>query len=79
NLFVNAVGAPTVPDEALELTLTAQYDLWKNVMSRLELRWDHALNAQGVWGGTVSNGSGSPGTGTRDNAVMLAANIIYKF
>lgn len=62
----------TVPDETMELTLTAQYDLWKNVISRVELRWDHALNDQGTWGGTTSSG-------TMDNAVLLAANIIYKF
>src|ERR1019366_1420373 len=28
--------------KAYELTLTAQYDLWKNVLSRVEARWDHA-------------------------------------
>ena len=78
-LFVNSNGAATVPDEAMELTVTAQYDLWKNVTSRLELRWDHALNDQGVWGGTALNGSDSPGLGTQDNAVLLAANLIYKF
>ena len=54
------------------LTLTAQYDLWKNVISRLEWRWDHAEHGN-LFGGTVF---GSP---TRENAYMLAANIIYKF
>src|ERR1043166_789423 len=34
---------PTNPDETLGVTATAQYDLWKNVISRLELRWDHSL------------------------------------
>src|SRR4029077_14567419 len=34
---------PTAPDRFMELTFTAQYDLWKNVMSRLEVRWDHSL------------------------------------
>jgi hypothetical protein len=78
--FVNSFGEPTVPDKAMELTLTAQYDLWKNVVSRLELRWDHSLTDQGVWGGTALNGSGALGSpGTQDNAVLLAANIIYKF
>lgn len=62
----------TVPDETMELTLTAQYDLWKNVISRVELRWDHALNDKGTWGGTTS-------PGTMDNAWLLAANVIYKF
>ncbi len=53
-------------------TATAQYDLWKNVLSRVELRWDHADNAK-LFGGTVS------GVPTRKNAVLVAANIIYKF
>ena len=68
----------TAPDRFMEMTFTAQYDLWKNVMSRLELRWDHSLSGEGVWGsGPVD--SGSTGPGTQKNAVMLAANIIYKF
>lgn len=70
----------TVPDEAMELTLTAQYDLWKNVMSRLEFRWDHELSGGGVWGGTaVNNGTDGTFPGNQRNAVLLAANIIYKF
>jgi len=68
----------TAPDRFMEITATAQYDLWKNVISRLELRWDHSLTGTGVWGGTVSN-STEGGNGNQDNAVMLAANIIYKF
>ena len=50
-------------------TGTVQYDLWKNVLSRLEVRWDHSSNLD-------SNSFDS--TNDRD-AVMLAANIIYKF
>ena len=57
------------PDKFMEVTATMQYDLWKNVMSRLELRWDHSLSGEGAWGAT----------GTQDNAVMVAANVIYKF
>ncbi len=78
-LFVNSFGAATVPDEALGLTLTTQYDLWKNVMSRLEVRWDYALSGPGVWGGTTVNGSAGTDPGTEKNAVLVAANIIYKF
>lgn len=59
--------------DILALTGTVQYDLWKNVISRLELRWDHSLNDQDIFGGTTA---GSPTVG---NAVMLAGNIIYKF
>ena len=57
-------------------TTTLQYDLWKNVLSRVEFRWDHSANDQAIFGGT----GGTSGTGpNRDNAYMLAANIIYKF
>ena len=55
------------------LTGTVQYDLWKNVISRLEVRWDHSANGNDMFGGTVA---GQP---DRINAVMLAANVIYKF
>ncbi len=54
------------------LTATAQYDLWKNVISRIEFRWDHVEHGQ-AFGGTTA---GDP---TRANAYMLAANIVYKF
>jgi hypothetical protein len=54
---------------AEEVTLTAQYNLWANVLSRAEIRWDH-----------VSHGAGfaSPGT-PESNAYMLALNLIYQF
>ena len=64
----------TNPDKTLGITATAQYDLWKNVISRLELRWDHSLSGQEVWGG--SNEDSVP---TLKNAWMLAANLIYRF
>jgi hypothetical protein len=53
-------------------TATAQYDLWKNVISRVEFRWDHVEHGQ-AFGGTVT---GAP---DRANAFLLAANVIYKF
>ena len=59
----------------MEITATAQYDLWKNVVSRLELRWDHSLSGEGVWGSINSD----TGTGSLKNQWLLAANIIYKF
>jgi hypothetical protein len=59
--------------DILALTGTVQYDLWKNVISRLELRWDHSPTGQDIFGGTTA---GSP---TQGNALMLAGNIIYKF
>jgi hypothetical protein len=72
--FVDGIGNSTNPDKVLGLTATAQYDLWKNVISRLELRWDHSLSGQETWGGSDTDSAPS-----LKNEVMLAANIIYKF
>jgi hypothetical protein len=55
------------------LTGTVQYDLWKNVISRVEFRWDHSANGNDEFGGSTA---GDP---DRKNAFMLAANVIYKF
>jgi len=56
------------PGDRTEATLTAQYDLWKNVISRAELRWDHSEdNAFGVNGGDAKN------------TYLAALNLIYKF
>jgi hypothetical protein len=70
---------PPTQNEALVLALTGtvQYDLWKNVISRLEVRWDHSLNGTDLFGGTQP--LVGPGIPTANNAVLLAANIIYKF
>ena len=69
---VNGVEGPNKA-KIFALTGTVQYDLWKNVISRVELRWDHSANGNDMFGGSVA---GEP---DRINAVMLAANVIYKF
>jgi predicted porin len=62
-------GAGFAPgDEFLTTTLTADYALWKNVMSRVEYRWDHDLKSDQRFG-----------QGTRNNDQLLALNLIYKF
>ena len=69
-------GTPAFPDDRLKifaLTGTAQYDLWKNVLTRLELRWDHSANGHNLFGGDTA------GVPQARNAWMLAANVIYKF
>jgi hypothetical protein len=65
----------TNPDRAMALTATAQYDLWKNVISRVEFRWDHSLSGQKVWGTPTATVNG----GSLLNEWLLAANLIYKF
>jgi hypothetical protein len=74
DLEVNGVGIPDAREAKIfALTGTVQYDLWKNVISRVELRWDHSANGNDMFGGSTA---GDP---DRKNAFMLAANVIYKF
>jgi hypothetical protein len=56
-------------------TFTTQYDLWKNVISRIEFRWDRSVNGEDMF---QSQGNTDIGP-IRLNAFMLAANVIYKF
>jgi len=72
-------GSSTNPDKVLGLTTTLQYDLWKNVISRLELRWDHSLSGQRTWGNTRIDPITDEPVGSLKNQVMIAANLIYKF
>jgi len=72
--------------DLMELTGTVQYDLWKNVLSRLEVRWDRALDGSRPYGGNqIGNPLGAginastSGASHDRNAVLVAANIIYKF
>lgn len=72
-------------NEIFALTGTVQYDLWQNVISRLEVRWDHLAGdgemtryggePSGVGGG---NGVPPPNIGDR-NHVLFAVNLIYQF
>jgi len=64
----NVGGGPRV----YEFTATAQYDLWKNVISRVEFRWDHGDNGH-FFGSNPNSSSDAP---TRKNAYMLAAHPV---
>ena len=59
-----------------EITLTAQYNLWANVISRAEFRWDHVDSGHSFGGGAGQGGS--VGDGTADS-FLLALNVIYTF
>jgi len=54
-------------DELFALTGTLDYQLWDNVLSRLELRWDTCLSDD------------TPYADADKNAVTLAANLVYMF
>jgi hypothetical protein len=62
------------------LTGTIQYDLWQNVLSRLEVRWDHAADGSRPYGGNQSADPLTPGSGgNKRNHFVVAANLVYKF
>jgi hypothetical protein len=63
--------------DGFELTGTAEYDLWANVVSRLELRWDRITTGSSFLGGSSSNSEIF--TGSHRDSVGLYANVIYKF
>jgi hypothetical protein len=60
-------------NKAEEVTLTVQYQLWANVLSRVEFRWDHLEH------GTPFDTSTATGNPVHANAYLLALNLIYQF
>ena len=76
-------------NKVFALTETVEYDLWKNVMSRIEVRWDHQAgtpeggittgNYNGVYGGYSANTPANGVAGAKHNDYQIMANIIYKF
>lgn len=63
-----------------EVTLTAQYNLWANVISRVEFRWDHADTGTAFAGSTSSGDAfGFGGHPANADSFLLAANLIYTF
>jgi hypothetical protein len=56
--------------QAQEVTATIQYALWANVLSRLEVRWDHVNHGDGYT---------TPAGSNQQNAFLLAAQAIYTF
>jgi hypothetical protein len=83
----NLGSIPTIPPTSLvfpgavydgntaeELTATVQYNLWANVISRAEFRWDHIEH------GNAFGANNSPGgPAFRGNDFLLALNLIYQF
>jgi len=67
------VGGFLPSTKVIEGTLDVQYDLWKNVLTRVEIRWDHDSGAHGVFG------DGRFSSNSRDNAYAIVGNFVYKF
>jgi predicted porin len=74
------ISAYGLPSKVIEVTATLQYDLWKNVLSRVEARWDHQAGslATGL-PGEAYGGTTAASAGTLHNSYELLANIVYKF
>jgi hypothetical protein len=51
-----------------EVTATVQYNLWANVTSRAEFRWDH-----------IDSGTAFGNSAGYADSFLLAANLIYTF
>jgi Putative beta-barrel porin-2, OmpL-like. bbp2 len=69
-LGYNAAHIPR--NEFEELTGTLQYQLWANVLSRLEVRWDHTAHGDFY-------GASSTGAPMKSNDFLVALNLIYQF
>jgi hypothetical protein len=59
-------------NNAQEITATVQYNLWANVITRGEFRWDHVEHGNQF-------GANSTGATDRNNDFLLALNLIYQF
>ena len=62
-----------IRQDILAFTGTVQYDLWANVLTRLELRWDHVSDGSNAYGGSTA------GVPNDRDEYTVAANFIYKF
>ena len=76
--YYNRAGGPR-QNRLGAATLTADYALWANVISRAEFRWDHSMSCDKPYGGTGATPIPPANTGVNRNAVSLALNLIYKF
>lgn len=92
NIYGTGTQLSNGDSKLLGVTATLQYDLWKNVISRLEFIWDHQAGADDMigYGGdtrktqTVDDGQGGSTTvplthGSRRDNYTIALNIIYRF
>ncbi|HEX7652513.1 MAG TPA: outer membrane beta-barrel protein [Verrucomicrobiae bacterium] len=62
-----------IPGKGEEITATVAYNLWANVLTRAEIRWDHAEN-----GPAFATNGGGEGAGV-DNQFTFVLNVVYKF
>ncbi|MBI4325851.1 MAG: outer membrane beta-barrel protein [Chloroflexi bacterium] len=73
NPSTGIAGTSDLQNKLLSNTLTVDYSLWANVITRAEVRWDHSLAGDQIYGGSAGFADAD------NNAFTVAANIIYKF
>jgi len=76
-LLYGGPTARTSANAAEEVTEDIQYNLWANVISRVEFRWDHAEH--GNFFGSNPAGSAPAGGANKNNDFLMALNVIYQF
>jgi hypothetical protein len=67
-----AVGVSSPSADGIGVTATVDYAMWANVLSRLELRWDHLSNKN-------TADALIPGGIAKTDSIGFYANLIYKF
>jgi hypothetical protein len=76
---INTPGVGDGKNELFSLTLTADYTLWSSLVTRLEARWDRALEGSGVFAGNAPPGGLLSDLDTEKDNITLAINMVYKF
>jgi hypothetical protein len=62
-------------EELLGLTVTGQYDIWENLLTRAEVRWDRDLSG----GPGVFNNPGSLGSSPDNDNLSGTLNFVFSF
>ena len=73
HLYSDPSAVTPVGDKGEEFTATVQYNLWANVLSRAEFRWDHVEH------GNQFGANSATGLPDKNNDFLLALNLIYQF
>jgi hypothetical protein len=66
---IKAGGSSSQTMDGIGVTGTVDYAIWANVISRLELRWDHSNKNADIYGDYLA----------KEDSIGFYANIIYKF
>ncbi|MGB0579096.1 MAG: outer membrane beta-barrel protein [Limisphaerales bacterium] len=70
------VGGIGGGQELLGTTVTADYALWENVLTRAEVRWDHILDHGPAQSAALTPAGGTAGA---TDAWLFAVNVAYRF